>query len=595
MPCRKILIMCALLLLVMILSNPHPAGAAGVVDQSYTGPATSWNWINSHMPIGQSFKPTMSSLEGVDVGIENVLVMDQSYDPGFAGGNYNWITSHTPIGQSFIPTLPILGAVDVGIYNVETLDQSFNPGFGGFGQGIGLNWVQAHQPIGQSFTPTYPQLWRVDLGLENPFGSPVTLTINIRQGTITGSIIGAQNFTVPVGGPSWISVYFSPHPGLTLIPGNMYVIDLVGHGVSNVRWYAQESGAAYTGGTAITDGVPQLGADYLFTTYGFGNTITLNIRSATIGGSILATKTLPIPPMDFPIMMRFILPTPITLTIGSTYVIELQQTPESVRWYIVDPGGAYPGGMAITDGSVDPNGDYLFNTYGAGNTLIVNVHAGSIGGSLLESLSTIVPVTPQTLFHVDFPVAITVTPGDTYVIELQQNDTQSMRWYIVNPGGGYPNGTAITDDLPYPNGDYIFQTYGNAGATPTSLSIYFAPPSVNIGTSPVGIGSITARITPATLGLPISIYYSPHPAGNWTLIATGNTDGTGAFTVKWTPPAIGIYYFRADFQGDASHMASTVTTNPNSMIAVPGLTTIPLTLAMIVGVFKVLEARTKKK
>lgn len=588
---RKILTVPVLLLLMMItLSIPDSARAVGVIDQSYTAPTTGWNWIKGHMPIGQSFKPTRNSLVGVDVAIENVLVKDQSYNPGFAGGNYNWIDSHTPIGQSFIPTLPILGAVDVGIYNVETLDQSFNPGFGG----IGWNWVQTHQPIGQSFTPTYPQLWRVDLGLDNPVGNPVTLTLNIRQGTIIGTVVSAENFTVPLGGPSWISVYFSPYPGVNVTPGSTYVIELVGSGVYNVRWYTQVSGAAYAGGSAITDGNPQTGADYVFKTYGFGNTITMNIHLGTIEGSIVATKTLPIPPMDFPIMMKFTLSTPITMTIGATYVIELQQTPQSVRWYIVDPGGSYPGGTAITGGSADPNGDYLFDTYGAGDTLVVNVHAGSIGGSVLGSISTIVPVTGFTLFHVDFPVPIAVTPGDTFVIELQQNDTESMRWYIVNPGGSYANGTAITDGLPNPSGDYIFQTYANAGATPTSLSIFFAPPSVNISTSPAGTGAITARINPAAPGLPISIYFSPHPAGNWTLIATGTTDGTGAFTVIWTPPAVGSYYFRADFAGDASFMASTVTSNPNSMIAVPEFPVIPITLALIIGLFEILNIQSKK-
>ena len=575
-------------LMVIVLWGPRPASAAGVIDQSYTPNPTGYSWIKSHMPIGQLFRPTKSSLLGVDVGIENVLVADQSNAPGFGGAGYSWINTHSPIGESFTPTLPILGAVDVGIYNAETLDQSFNPGFGG----VGWNWVQAHQSIGQSFTPIYPQLWRVDLGLDLPIGSSITLTLNIRQDTITGGIIGSQNFTVPVGGPAWVPVYFTPYPGVSLTPGNTYVLDLVGSGVASVRWY-QQAPATYSGGNAITDGSPQPTADYLFKTYGFGNSITMNIHSGTIGAAVVASKTLPIPLMDFPIMMKFTLDTPIMVTIGSSYVIELQQTPESVRWYVVDPAGAYPGGTAITDGSADPNGDYLFNTYGAGTSLTVNVRGGSIGGSILGSVTGTVPVTIPTLFHVDFPAPIAVTPGDPFVIELQQNDAQSMRWDLVNPGG-YANGTAITDDVPNPSVDYLFQTYTKAGPTATSVSIDFAPPTVNIATSPPGAGTITATISPATPGLPISIYYATDPAGNWTLITTGNTDGAGKLTVNWTPPANGIYYFQATFAGDASHLASNVTSSPNSMTAVPEFPMITFTLALSIGLFKVVGVRLRK-
>jgi hypothetical protein len=585
---RFILVLVLLSLMVIVLCVPRPACAVGVIDQSYTASPIGYSWINGHMPIGQSFRPTKSSLLGVDVGIENVLVTDQSYTPGFGVATYNWINPHSPIGESFTPSLPILGAVDVGIYNVETLDQNNDPGFGA----VGWNWVQAHQPIGQSFTPIYPQLWRVDLGLDLPIGSSVSLTLNIRQDTITGSIIATQNFTVPVGGPAWVPVYFTPYPGVSLTPGNTYVLDLVGTGVSSVRWY-QQTPATYPGGNAITDGNPQSTADYLFKTYGFGNSITMSIHSGTIGGAVVASKTLPIPPMDLPIMMKFTLDTPIMVTIGSTYVIELQQTPESVRWYLVNPAGSYLDGTAITNGSADPFGDYLFSTYGAGTNLIVNVRDGSIGGSLLGSVTGAVPVTAPTLFHVDFPAPIAVTPGDTFVIQLQQNDAQSMRWDLVNPGGGYLNGTAITDGIPNPSADYLFQTYTEAGPTATSLSIDFAPPTINITSSPPEAGTITATISPATPGLPVSIYYATDPAGNWTLITTGNTDGAGKLTVNWTPPANGIYYFQATFSGDASHLASSKTSIPNSMTAVAEFPMITLTLVLSIGLFKVL-VRLKK-
>jgi hypothetical protein len=592
---KKILAGCVFLLAILVLILPHPATAAGVVDQNYTPSfgSASANWIQSSMPMGQAFTPTKSSLVGVDLGLDNVLVTDQSYNPGFAGAGWNWINAHTPIGQSFTPTMPLLGGVSVGILDEAILDQSFAPSFGC--SGCGWNWVQAHQPVGQSFTPTYPQLWYVQLGLENPSGSPVSLTLNLRQATITGTILGTQTFSVPVGGPSWIDVTFWPYPGIAVTPGATYVLDLVGGGASTVRWYVQNPGGSYSGGSAITDGSIESGADYFFKTYGFGNTITANIHQGTIGGPVITTKTIPIPPMDFPIFVDFNFTTPVPVTPGTTYVLELQQSPESVRWYIVTPGGGYTGGNAITDGTPDPGGDYLFTTYGAGDSLTVNIRSSTISGTILGSDVATVPVTAPTLVHVDFPTAIALTPGSPYVIELQQSVT-SMRWYIVTPGGGYPGGKAITSGATDPNGDYIFQTYAAAGPTATSLNINFTPPTVDLSTPP-GTGTITATLNPPVAGEAITLYYSVNPLGPWTVIGTGNTNPSGAFTITWSPPATGTYYFRADFTGDSNYSPSTTTSTPNSMVVVPEFpaAVTPLLAALAIGIVPVLTNRSKRK
>jgi hypothetical protein len=567
------------LLIAVTLVQIHPVAALGVVDQSYNPGfgGAGWNWVNLQMPIGQSFAPTGSSLVGVDVGIENVLVMDQSYNLGFGGAGWHWINAYTPIGQSFMPTMSLLGGVDVGIYNAVTLDQSFDPGFG-----AGWNWVQAHQPIGQSFTPTYPRLWEVDLGLENPSAGSVSLTLNIRKGTISGPVVGSQIFTVPVTGPKFVSVYFTPYPGVTLTPGMTYVLDLVGSGPATVRWYTQIPGGTYPSGTAITDGSQQLNGDYLFKTNGFGDTITMNIRAGTVAGPIVGSSTLPIPPMDTPIMMYFNLTTPVPVTVGATYTIELQQSPQSVRWYFMSPGG-YPGGAATNSGTLDLNSDYLFDTYGAGDSLTINIREGSIAGPILTTVTEMVPLTAPTLFHVDFPSAVPLTPGSPYVIELQQY-VQSIRWYTIDPRGAYLGGTAINNGGIAPAGDYIFQTYAASGPTSTSLSISFTPSTIDIGTSPPGEGNITATITPTVSGFQIFIFFSNLSLGPWTFIGSGTTDASGNYTVTWLPSATGTYFVRADFMGDSSYAASTVTSSPSSIVVVPEF---PPTAASMLVVFAI--------
>jgi hypothetical protein len=301
----------------------------------------------------------------------------------------------------------------------------------------------------------------------------------------------------------------------------------------------------------------------------------------------------PIPAMDFPIMMSINLTTPITVTLGTTYVIELQQSYQTVRWYIVSPGG-YPPGTAITSGVPEAGSDYLFDTYGAGNSLTVNIRAGSIAGAILATATGTVPLTTPTLVHVDFTV-ITLTPGNLYVIELQQS-VQSMRWYIVDPGGAYAGGTAINGGAIDSSGDYVFNTYAAASPASTSMAVSFTPPTVDIGTHPPGTGTITATISPAVPGLSISIYFGTSAAGPWTLISTGPTDGSGKYTVIWTPPTTGTYYFRADFAGDSSYSPSTTTSAPSSMVVIPEFppAAVGITLMLCIGIFE-LHWRSRKK
>ena len=205
-----------------------------------------------------------------------------------------------------------------------------------------------------------------------------------------------------------------------------------------------------------------------------------------------------------------------------------------------------------------------------------------------------VPLTSPTLVHVNFP-STALTPGNLYVIELQQN-VQSMRWYIVDPGGAYAGGTAINSGVIDSSGDYVFNTYAGTSPTSTSLAVSFTPPTVDIGTHPPGNGTVTATISPAVAGLPISIYFGTSTAGPWTLISTGPTNVSGQYTVTWLPPTTGTYYFRADFAGNSSYSPSTTTSAPSSMVAIPEFPSaaVGVTLMLCIGIFE-LHWRCRKQ
>jgi hypothetical protein len=237
----------------------------------------------------------------------------------------------------------------------------------------------------------------------------------------------------------------------------------------------------------------------------------------------------------------------------------------------------------------------LFATYGASYQLTISIRSGTISGPLIGSTTATIPLTPYALIHVDFPGTIPLTPGSHYVIELNET-VQSMRWYIVQPAGAYLEGSAINNGIPIPNGDYIFQTYASPGLTPTTLSISFAPTTLNI-TALSGTGTITVTLTPSVAGVPIALYYTTNPAGNWTTITTGHTDSTGKFAVGWQPPQAGTYYFRADFSGNVNYAGSTTTSEPNAMTVVPEFppTLFGLIAALALSLVQITLIRKMKK
>jgi hypothetical protein len=110
----------------------------------------------------------------------------------------------------------------------------------------------------------------------------------------------------------------------------------------------------------------------------------------------------------------------------------------------------------------------------------------------------------------------------------------------------------------------------SSGKTATNLSIVFAPAEVDILANPRAAVTIIATLTPNVPGKTIGLYFSKDSSlGPWVLIGSGPTDVVGRFSVTWTPPELGTYFFRADFAGDATHDAATATSSPSSLFAIP--------------------------
>ena len=113
---------------------------------------------------------------------------------------------------------------------------------------------------------------------------------------------------------------------------------------------------------------PMVAADVELTTANAAGdaNITLWVRDATIDGAILGevTQLVPEGPTSpaVEVFVHFDLPTPITLTPGQTYVLEIETDNVTHAWA---SGGIddYPGGEKIVNGNVTPTGDFSFRTY----------------------------------------------------------------------------------------------------------------------------------------------------------------------------------------------------------------------------------------
>jgi len=105
------------------------------------------------------------------------------------------------------------------------------------------------------------------------------------------------------------------------------------------------------------------------------DTITLTVREGSISGMILATSTQSVAD-GFDGWVYFSL-TPISVTLGSTYVIQLSATKATHEWWRKSNTNPYPNGRAIVGGNPQDNNDMTFRTYGSTAT------SPSVGGVVI--------------------------------------------------------------------------------------------------------------------------------------------------------------------------------------------------------------------
>jgi len=156
---------------------------------------------------------------------------------------------------------PIIASILILAFPLASGHGNIDQSFPGPCTGGGLN-VFVFGLAGQSFTPTATNLVAVDL-IINSAETPTTYTLNIRSGSITGTIIGTSSTVIASAGDGPLEHFDFPTI-VPLIPGNLYVIEVTGSGVG---FWCTSTANPYAGGTAILDGNILTNRDMGFTTY----------------------------------------------------------------------------------------------------------------------------------------------------------------------------------------------------------------------------------------------------------------------------------------------------------------------------------------
>lgn len=177
-----------------------------------------------------------------------------------------------------------------------------------------------------------------------------------------------------------------------------------------------------------------------------------------------------------------------------------------------------------------------------GDTIILTILAGS---QVLATVSRYEPSGFNGLLRFDMPSGgVPVTPGQTYVIQLQEQDLILFGWKLGVDT--YPKGTAIFNGYARPYGDHFFRTYGSgSGAGPVPVSVATASPL-----PPGTVGTSYSQALSATGGT------SPY---TWS-VTSGSLPGglalSDAGVLSGTPAAEGTFNFAVQVRDTVSATAS---------------------------------------
>ena len=449
--------------------------------------------------------------------VEAVGVVDQVWDPGPAVGG-NAVKYHSPIGQSFTPTLNNLVGVDVNILNEHEQDAAEITYSGG-------DAIDFSSPIGQSFRPSYPLFTGFSVYLKNSASATRTVTMKLRTGTISGPIIGSKAFSVS-GSSGWAwTVEIDMSSSIPVNPGSLYVIELV-ESVGGVNWGVNLAGT-YTGGNAIIMGADTPAYDNMFKTFGISDSVTANIRSGAIGGSVVGTSTKSVSVQGF--TWTHIDFTQFSITPGSIYVLELVDTYGSLSW-AWSSGAGYAGGTSFMMGT-PADGDCYFRTYGIPAAPDFQITSDPASISVAQGGSSSSTIKVQSLNG--FSSAVTLSWS--WLGSAPSDVTVDLPTPLTPPADGIGTATlTVTAAATATTGDFTVTVTGVSGALTHTVDV---PISISAAVTTTTTSATTTATTPTT---------------TTTVATTPTTTTTSSATPTSTPPPSGCLIATATYGSELS-------------------------------------------
>ena len=446
--------------------------------------------------------------------VEAVGVVDQAWDPGPAVGG-NAVKYHSPIGQSFTPTLNNLVGVDVNILNEREQDAAEITYSGG-------DAIDYHSPIGQSFKPSYPLFTGFDVYLMNDEPATRAVTMKLRSGTIGGTVIGSKTFSVSASS-AWAWIHSDMSSPVPVNPGSLYVIELV-ESVGGVNWGINLAGT-YTGGNAIIMGADKPAYDNMFKTFGISDSVTANIRSGGIGGSVVGTSTKSVSVQGF--TWTHIDLTQFSITPGSIYVLELVDTYGSLSW-AWSSGAGYAGGTSFMMGT-PADGDCYFRTYGIPEALDFQIASDPASISLSQGGSGSSTIKVQSLNG--FSSAVTLSWS--WLGSAPSDVTVDLPPSLTPPADGIGTATlTVTAAATATTGGFTVKVTGVSGALTHTVD-------VPISISAAATTTTTTATTPTT-----TVTTTPGPTPTSTPPPSGCLVATATYGSELSPEVQFLRGFR---------------------------------------------------
>ncbi len=143
--------------------------------------------------------------------------------------------------------------------------------------------ILGNSPIGQEFQPSMATLVAVEVLIEtmNPQLGDDAITLNVRQGTITGTIIANASRSLTVGFSGWLHFAFG---SVSVTTGSTYVIQLTA--TKNTFAWRYDTHNLYPAGAAIFVGTIAPSSDFTFRTYAPSAPTPSSPSTSPVGGYV---------------------------------------------------------------------------------------------------------------------------------------------------------------------------------------------------------------------------------------------------------------------------------------------------------------------